>query len=289
MNNDLVTIVTVTYNAEDLLEKTIWSVINQNYKNIEYIIIDGASTDKTVDIIKKYEDKIDYWISEPDEGIYFAMNKAIDKASGKWINFMNAGDTFFDLDTINYIMHYTNDETDLIYGNCQIGTRIKKPHDLSEYSNVTSICHQTLFTKTQLMKQTLFDTRYRISADHNFILSMFQKNKKFQYIDKPIANFLPNGLSSTRILQMHIEGLSVLFANNVPESDILLSPWYIDMSKNISKQQTNYISTLKRQLEQLSILKNAIQQLVSYSTWKQPLKKYKSYKKMLSIFHELKN
>ncbi len=83
---------TVTYNAEELLEETILSVINQSYKNIEYIIIDGASTDGTIDIIKKYEEKIDYWMSEPDEGIYFAMNKAIEKATGKWINFMNAGD-----------------------------------------------------------------------------------------------------------------------------------------------------------------------------------------------------
>ena len=85
--NDKVTIVTITYNAEAVLEETILSIINQSYDNIEYIIIDGGSTDGTVDIIKKYSDKISYWISEPDDGIYFAMNKAIEQASGQWINF----------------------------------------------------------------------------------------------------------------------------------------------------------------------------------------------------------
>jgi len=81
--SDLVTIVTVTYNAEALLEETILSIINQNYNNIEYIIIDGASTDGTVNIIKKYQEKIDYWSSDPDDGIYFAMNKGIKRASGE--------------------------------------------------------------------------------------------------------------------------------------------------------------------------------------------------------------
>ena len=94
MNNPLITIVTVSFNAVTTIEKTILSVINQTYSNIEYIIIDGGSTDGTVEIIKKYENKISKWISEPDRGIYDAMNKGIKLAIGKWINFMNAGDCF---------------------------------------------------------------------------------------------------------------------------------------------------------------------------------------------------
>jgi glycosyltransferase involved in cell wall biosynthesis len=92
----LITIITVVYNGEKHLEQTIKSVINQNYKNIEYIIIDGVSTDGTLDIIKKYEEYIDYWVSEPDEGIYDAMNKGIGLANGEFINFMNADDWFVD-------------------------------------------------------------------------------------------------------------------------------------------------------------------------------------------------
>ncbi len=93
-NKPLISIITVVYNGEKFLEKTIQSVINQTYKNIEYIIIDGGSTDGTVDIIKKYEDQIDYWVSERDGGIYDAMNKGIDKANGVGLLFLNAGDYF---------------------------------------------------------------------------------------------------------------------------------------------------------------------------------------------------
>ena len=99
----LVSIVTVVFNGEKYLEQTIQSVINQTYDNVEYIIIDGGSTDGTVDIIKNYEDRIDYWISEKDKGIYDAMNKGINLASGEWINFMNAGDIFYDEKVLNTI------------------------------------------------------------------------------------------------------------------------------------------------------------------------------------------
>ncbi len=302
-SQDLVTVVTVTYNAEELLEETIQSVINQSYKNIEYIVIDAASADGTLDIINKYEDKIDYWVSEPDDGIYFAMNKAIEKATGKWINFMNAGDTFFDYKTVEYVMNHKDNGDEMVYGNCQIETWIKKPHDTSGYSNTTSICHQTLFAKTKLMKETPFDTRYKISADHNFILNMFQKNKKFQYIDRSIAKFLLNGLSNTQILRMQIEGLAVLFSNNVPENEIMQSPWYIDMTNDISKKKINHISTLEKVIQDkekviqaqeertnhLSALQETVKQITNYSIWRQPLKKYKSYKAMLLVYHKISN
>lgn len=100
-----ITIVTVTFNAIGCLEKTINSIIEQNYSNLEYIIIDGGSIDGTIDIIHKYETKISCWISEPDHGIYDAMNKGIHLASGEWINFMNAGDQFASSDILYKIFN----------------------------------------------------------------------------------------------------------------------------------------------------------------------------------------
>ena len=100
-NKPLVSIVTVVYNGENFLEETIKSVINQTYENIEYIIIDGGSTDGTVDIIKKYEDKINYWVSEKDAGIYDAMNKGIEAFKGDYINFLNAGDSYVNNEVLN--------------------------------------------------------------------------------------------------------------------------------------------------------------------------------------------
>lgn len=102
-NYPLVTVITVVYNAKELLEETILSVLNQTYSNIEYIIVDGGSTDGTLDIIKKYQDKISKYISEPDQGIYDAMNKGMSLSKGQWLNFMNAGDSFYSNDVLQKV------------------------------------------------------------------------------------------------------------------------------------------------------------------------------------------
>ena len=107
MNTPKITIITVSYNCVDTIEKTILSIINQTYSNIEYIIIDGASTDGTVDIIKKYQDRITYWVSEPDNGIYDAWNKGIKASNGEWISFVGADDILIN-DCIEKYVFETN-------------------------------------------------------------------------------------------------------------------------------------------------------------------------------------
>lgn len=130
MNNPLISVVTVSYNAVTTIEKTILSVINQNYSNIEYIVIDGGSIDGTVDIIKKYADKITYWVSEPDKGIYDAMNKGIIVATGEWINFMNTGDTFYNENVFSEIFELNSYTEDVISGCAQLANhKIWKPLD----------------------------------------------------------------------------------------------------------------------------------------------------------------
>ena len=120
VNKPLVTIVTVVFNGEQYIEETILSVINQKYKNIEYIIIDGGSNDNTINIIKKYEDLIDYWMSMDDDGIYDAMNKALKIAKGKWINFMNCGDSFCNNEVIENIEFSNYSKYVMIYGNTRV-------------------------------------------------------------------------------------------------------------------------------------------------------------------------
>ena len=123
-NNLLISVVTVSYNAVATIEQTILSVVNQTYPHIEYIIIDGGSTDGTVDVIKKYADRIAYWVSEPDKGIYDAMNKGIKVATGEWINFMNCGDSFYSVSVLSDVFKDKScKENDVIYGNTCIMER----------------------------------------------------------------------------------------------------------------------------------------------------------------------
>ncbi|MCY1133837.1 glycosyltransferase family 2 protein [Bacteroides fragilis] len=119
-SNPLVTIITVCYNAETTIEKTILNVINQTYADIEYIIIDGGSNDGTIEIINKYANKISYWMSEPDRGIYDAMNKGIKLAKGDWVSFMNSGDSFYSLDTVEDVVQFIREEYDVIYGSVNV-------------------------------------------------------------------------------------------------------------------------------------------------------------------------
>lgn len=111
----MISVITVSYNAVSTIEQTILSVINQTYSNIEYIIIDGGSTDGTIDIIRRYEDKIAYWVSEPDRGIYDAMNKGASKANGEYIAFLNSDD-WYELDAVSIIAQFADGKTDLISG-----------------------------------------------------------------------------------------------------------------------------------------------------------------------------
>lgn len=195
-----VTIVTVVYNDEKNIEKTLRSVIKQKYPKIEYIVIDGGSTDGTIDIIKKYEKKIDYWISEEDKGVYDAMNKGIDLASGEWINFMNSNDLFYNSTTIYDVFKETPRDVDFIYGYF-----IRRGEGKDEYVGMyrpldelwkgMSFCHQTLFAKTQLMKKNKFSLNNKVISDYQSIFLNYISGKKFYNTKKIIAIIAPLGIS----------------------------------------------------------------------------------------------
>ena len=285
MNQDLITIVTVTYNAEDLLEETILSVINQTYKNIEYIIIDGASTDGTGDIIKKYEKKIDYWVSEPDEGIYYAMNKAIAIASGKWINFMNAGDTFYDFDTLKEVMSQQKEKDELIYGDFKYddSTEIIKAKNKSEWFKQMPFCHQTLFTRTDIIKQIPFDTNFKIAADHDFIMKMYLDDRNFHYINHTIAIFGRGGFAENNTLHMYIESLNIFFKYNIPIETIKQSTWYLGLQWDLSERDRKEAEMHRQNADRFWIEAKQCKELLETPPYIicqkiiQPLKKLKKF------------
>ena len=202
----LITVITVVYNGAKYLEETILSVINQTYPNVEYIIIDGGSTDDTPDIIKKYEDYIDYWVSEKDKGIYDAMNKGIDLANGEWINFMNAGDKFSNYSTIINTYLNINMNFDVIYSDVEIDfgkfTVVKKPLTLERMDLGMTFHHQSCFVKTHLMKQYKFDTTYKLVADYNFLYTLYQSGNVFYYFNKPISKVIPDGYADKQRLKV---------------------------------------------------------------------------------------
>ena len=200
--NNIVSVVTICFNAADIIEGTIKSVISQSYPNVEYIIVDGGSTDGTIDIIRKYEDKIASWVSEKDNGIYDAMNKGIRKASGKWLNFMNAGDSFCSGTVIEDIISKIDEDTIIAYGNTilkyDLGERLATPSPIEGIIKGMVFGHQATFIDSQYHKSHLYDTTFRSSGDYNFFYQSYFAGVKFQYIPVNVARYeAQGGMSSS--------------------------------------------------------------------------------------------
>lgn len=213
----LVSIITVTYNAVLTIENTILSVINQNFKDFEYIVIDGGSSDGTIEIIKKYQDKISYWLSEPDNGIYYAMNKGISIANGDWVNFMNAGDGFYNNDVLNKVFSISR-TSDVLYGDNMLmynwGKIILAPDLLSKTNIKMVFGHQTVFMKRKILYKYRFDCKYKIAADYDLFYRVYKDGYNFEYMSFCISNFSANdGVSTnnpiiTFLEDSHINGRS---------------------------------------------------------------------------------
>lgn len=200
-----ISIITVSYNAVQTIEQTISSVVNQTYQNIEYIIIDGGSMDGTIDVIKKYEDKIAYWISEPDEGIYDAMNKGVKVATGDYIQFIGADDCLVDNIIIEKVMKDIIDtKADIYsYGVLCVDEKSKKEiYKGNKYSrkytySYKMVPHNGIFVKRDVQLHSLFDTRYKISADYKCFLEWNRlPDIKILYYDMPVVYFALSGISS---------------------------------------------------------------------------------------------
>jgi glycosyltransferase involved in cell wall biosynthesis len=208
----LVTVVTVVYNGVAFLEGTILSVINQTYDNVEYIIVDGGSTDGTLDIIRKYEEAIDYWVSESDKGIYDAMNKGISLGSGEWVNFMNAGDFFFSLDTIKDIYtasNNNNDDVTVIYGDHEVSYPCKRKTvtagEVKKLWRGSQFCHQSSFTRLDHHKKHRFNTFLKIAADFEFFYKTHKSDFIIQYHPQVLSTVSAGGVSDENRIESILE------------------------------------------------------------------------------------
>ena len=201
-NQPLISIITVVYNGDTHLEQTIQSVIGQSYKNIEYIVIDGGSTDSTIDIIKKYEERITYWISEKDNGIYDAMNKGVQVATGDFVNFLNADDTICADNALEYIVGHMDQDDSVYFSRARIvSDTISWIYPAKEVVNMEKWLkwnlpnHQTMFFPKSFYKNHLYDTRLKIGADDDYKLFAL-RNKDVRFIDMVYVEFKRGGISS---------------------------------------------------------------------------------------------
>jgi len=204
----LISIITVVYNGEKYLEQAIKSVIEQSYKNVEYIIIDGGSTDQTTEIIKNYNAFIDNWVSEPDEGIYDAMNKGIHITNGDVIGILNSDDILNEDILITIAEHFTEDPAlDYVFGSVerinQNGKLYGIAHPVSE--NVLDarkflqipFPHSSLYVKKRVYNEIgYYNLKYPLNADYDFILRILQKNYKGVRLKEPITKYRDGGQSS---------------------------------------------------------------------------------------------
>lgn len=201
--NMKISVITVSYNAYYCIEKTIKSVICQRYDDFEYIIVDGCSTDGTIDVIKKYQSKITRWISEPDNGIYNAMNKAVLMAKGEYCIFMNAGDMFANPLVLKQVSLFLDDGFDVLTGS-EISTKKGKAIDYvkpiarvtKEHFYVTSISHQSSFIKRTLLLEYPYDENLKLVSDWKFWLqTIVFGGKTYRPIDVDICLFNHDGIT----------------------------------------------------------------------------------------------
>lgn len=202
-------IITVTYQAGKVLEDTIQSVIFQTYRNVEYIIVDGGSTDNTLDIVKKYQDRISIVVSEPDKGLYDAMNKGIRLATGDYICFLNAGDELHENETLQRMVVTLKGKEmpDVIYGETAIVDeeghflhmrRLQAPDVLhwKSFKEGMLVCHQAFFARRELALKHPYDLQYRFSADFDWCIRIMKDAKYLHNTRLTLIDYLNEGMTT---------------------------------------------------------------------------------------------
>ena len=206
-------VITINYNNKDGLKRTIESVVGQNYADFEYIVIDGGSTDGSVGIIQDYVKNITYWVSEPDKGIYNAMNKGTSHATGDYLIFMNSGDCFHSSDVLSSITNY---QEDIICGKILRGNSTKPYGHHKDTLTLIDLVrdtlpHQAMFIKRDIMIKYPYDENYKIYADWKFsVESIIVGNCSFRNIDIIVADYDISGVSANNNQQRLVDKDAIL-------------------------------------------------------------------------------
>ena len=263
-------IITINRNNAAGLRKTIESVLSQTFTDFEYIIIDGASTDESVEVIKEYADKITFWVSEPDKGIYNAMNKGILKANGEYCLFLNSGDYLVESDVFKKIFDNVQSDEDIIYGDLKRtfpdGEKdiVKMPDCITpSFLYNASLAHPSTFIKRYLFdKYGLYNELYEIVADHAFFVKVFLMGRiKYKHINVVVSNFMMDGTCSkmSNVFQISAER-EKSFVSQLPQQYIELINDFNSLSVTFNKFRNNKAILL---LNKLSNRKNKLKRYVN--------------------------
>ena len=191
----VISIITVVLNNSGGFGLTAGSVMAQRYPCVEFIVIDGGSTDGTLQHIREISGRIHYWISEPDKGIYDAMNKGIEQATGEWIVFLNAGDVFAGPDVLSRVFAADSNGADVIYGDSIADyTQFKVKRNAGSPENLwrgMPFSHQAMFVRTSLMKTHKFSTGFTIAADFDLVCRLYNDKSRFFHFPEPVCRFAP--------------------------------------------------------------------------------------------------
>lgn len=231
-------VITVTYNAAAVLEDTIQSVISQTYHHVEYIIVDGGSTDGTLDIIGHYRDRIATVVSEPDKGLYDAMNKGMHLATGDYLCFLNAGDSFHEDDTLQSIAHSLTGSAlpDVIYGQTALVDneghfvrmrRLSAPErlDWKSFRQGMLVCHQAFFAKRTLAEP--YDLRYRFSADFDWCIRVMKRAQTLHNTHLTLIDYLEEGMTTRNRRASLRERFRIMAKHYGWASTVLHHAWFV--------------------------------------------------------------
>ena len=233
-----ISVITVTYNAGEVLEDTIQSVISQTYHHVEYILVDGASRDHTMAIANRYRERIHKIISEPDKGLYDAMNKGISLATGEYLCFLNAGDSFHEDDTLQQMVHSINGSElpDVLYGETAIVDkdrhflhmrRLSAPEKLTwkSFKQGMLVCHQAFLARHTVVEP--YDLQYRFSADFDWCIRVMKKARTLHNTHLILIDYLDEGMTTRNHKASLRERFRIMAHHYGTASTVLHHIWFI--------------------------------------------------------------